>query len=79
MDDIKKSNVAIHMGTEELSLLVNTLSFAKAVFEKSAAATLKAGDAESAELLTIRAQSCTIFINNLLKNAEIGDPEETVH
>jgi hypothetical protein len=79
MSDSKKSGVTVHMGTEELALLVNTLSFAKAIFEKSAAATLKAGDAESAELLNVRAQSCTIFINNLLKNAEIGEPDETFH
>lgn len=75
----KKSSITVHMGNEELAALINTLSFAKAVFEKSAQMTLKGGDVESAEQLNERANACTIFINKLLTNIEIGEPNETFH
>lgn len=77
--DGKKNGVSIHMDSKELASLINTLNFAKAVFEKSAQMTLDTGDIESAEQLNHKAHACTIFINKLLKNMEIGEPNETFH
>lgn len=75
----KKNGISVHMSGEELAALINTLSFAKAVFEKSAQMTLKSGDADSAEQLNERAHACTMFIDRLLKNMEIGEPSSTYH
>lgn len=74
---MKKKGIDISLDTKELAALINTLSFARAVFQQSVERVTEEGDMESARQLQDRADTCMIFIDILIKNMNIGDPPST--
>ena len=76
----KKDGIGVTLSTEELAALINTLSFARAVFEQSMQKVAEDGDIESAKQLQERVETCSIFIDVLIKNMHIGEPtNDTLH
>lgn len=77
---MRKNGLSLHLSGEELAALINILSFAKAVFKESVERVTEDGDMESAKQLQDRVDTCTIFIDMLLKNMHIGEPaDDTRH
>ena len=74
MSDVNSKIVNVTLTAEELALLINTLSIARAVFQNSAEVSINNNDRETHDKLIERVNTCSLFINKLIKNIEIGEP-----
>lgn len=76
-DDKKVLN--IQLTPEEITLLINTLSIAKHLFQTSADISEEKGDFETSKQLSSRVNLCKIFIDRFVKNIKIGEPTDDTH
>jgi len=74
MSDKDNKFINVSLTPNELSALINTLSVAKAVFQNSAEVSINNNDRETFDKLIARVNTCSIFIDRLVRNVEIGEP-----